>query len=107
MCSLFSSSLDASTVKSLGINAKSFGETEKLCVSRLLALSRIRSYSNGDTDEGDFVDVEKILFSQFGYEINLELVQIYMSFEFGRFWTDLKERGKYFSITDQIGYRDV
>lgn len=103
MCSLFSYALNEDKYAELGITAKSFGEKESLCVSRLLALSRIQSYNQTDQpdviksfDVGqvahNFLNI-KVLSSEFGYEINLELVQIYMAYEFGRYWVDIKDKG--------------
>jgi hypothetical protein len=101
MCSLFSFALDPAKFIELEITAKSLGEKESLCISRLLALSRIRSYiHNPIMDINISLDVEQALSSQFDYKINIELVQIYLAFEFGRIWVDLKHRGGINGITD-------
>jgi hypothetical protein len=101
MCSLFSFALDPAKFIELGITAKSFGEKESLCISRLLALSRIRSYiQDPGLDLNNSLEVEQVLSSQFDYKINIELVQIYLAFEFGRIWVDLKNKGNKYGSTD-------
>jgi hypothetical protein len=94
ICWFFSQHLEPSTLSELLLTAKSFGETEHLCITRLIALHRIQSYKDEEFGKMS-LDFEKELAIQFGYQINTDLLQVYLAFEFGRLWHETIDPGKY------------
>ena len=93
ICWFFSQHTEPTTLAQLQLTAKSFGETENLCITRLVALHRIQSYKDEEGFGKMALDFEKELCSAFGYQINSELLQVYLAFEFGRLWHETIDPG--------------
>ena len=60
ICWLFSEHLDPNFLKGLQLTARSFGETEKVCISRLIAIHRIQSFKEITERAPSPLDFEKV-----------------------------------------------
>jgi hypothetical protein len=63
---MFSEHLDPVYLKGLHLTAKSFGETERVCISRLIAIHRIQSYKETSDNQASPIDFEKVFHFLFG-----------------------------------------
>ena len=60
ICWIFSEHLDSVFLKELNLTAKSFGETERVCISRLIAIHRIQSFKETSGEKTSQIDFEKV-----------------------------------------------
>jgi hypothetical protein len=86
ICWYFLRHLDKESLQELNLTAKTVGESEKYSVTRLVAHHRIQILFKHTSESHNASEFESHLQTKYGYVINMDLLQVYLVFEFGKLW---------------------